>query len=100
MKVNRRHYAKKRNAMNCPCGHELADAMNYTTVHELPSAWIIQWESYGYAKQKTASNEAILEGAPEGERGKIVDNCFSEAKSTKQGEWGFEDRKPPLDYAT
>jgi hypothetical protein len=24
--------------MNCPCGHELADAMNCTTVHELPAA--------------------------------------------------------------
>ena len=24
--------------MNCPCGHELADAMNCTTVHESPAA--------------------------------------------------------------
>ena len=30
---------------------------------------------------------------PEGERGKTVDNCFYEAKSTKQGEWGIQERK-------
>ena len=28
-----------------------------------------------------------------GERWKTVENCFSEAKSTKQGEWVFEDTK-------
>ena len=33
--------------------------------------------------------------APEGERRKTVENCFYEAKSTKQGVWGFKGTKNP-----
>jgi hypothetical protein len=42
--------------MNCPYGHELAYAMNCTTVHELPAAlkeWAIQ-----FMKSKISNHEA------------------------------------------
>ena len=51
--------------------------------------------SHGYTKKikKHLLSQVFLFDASEGERGKTVGDCFYEAKSTKQGEWGIQERK-------